>query len=213
VAEFIHGEIAMSAPKIAVIYYSTYGTNHAVAEEAARAAREAGAEVRVLRVAETAPQAVIDTQDAWKAQADKVKDAPVATPDDMIWADGYFFSFPTRFGSAPSQMRAFIDTLGGVWAQGGLANKTVSATTSAANDHGGMESTLLGFYTSVMHWGSIIVAPGFTHASIGEAGGNPYGFAVKAGEFNDAGKAAVAHQAQRLVEITAKIAAPVTAEA
>ncbi|QPM92096.1 NAD(P)H-dependent oxidoreductase [Pseudooceanicola algae] len=198
----------MSTPKIAVIFYSTYGTNHAVAEEAARAARGAGAEVRLLRVAETAPQAVIDTQDAWKAQAEKVQDLPVVTPDDMAWADGYFFSFPTRFGAAPSQVRAFIDTLGGVWGQGKLINKTITATTSAGNLHGGMEGTLLGFYPTLMHWGAIIVAPGYTDESIGAAGGNPYGFSAKAGEFNEAGKAAVAHQAKRLVDVTARIAAP-----
>lgn len=200
----------MSAPKIAIIFYSTYGTNHAVASEAARAATEAGAEVRLLRIAETAPQAVVDTQAPWKAQAEKVQDIPVVTPEDMVWADGYFFSFPTRFGSAPSQVRAFIDTLGGVWGQGGMANKTVTASTSAGNVHGGMESTLLGFYTSIMHWGSILVTPGFTHAAVGEAGGNPYGFSVTQGSFDDKGKAAVAHQAERLVEITARLTAKVS---
>ncbi len=193
--------------KIAIIFYSTYGTNHAVAEEAARAAREAGAEVRLLKVAETAPQSVIDTQDAWKAQAEKVKDIPTATPEDMAWADGFFFAFPTRFGAAPSQVRAFIDTLGGVWAEGKLANKTVTASTSAGNTHGGMEGTLLNFYPTVMHWGAIIVAPGYTSEAVPAAGGNPYGYSAIGGKFDDIGKAAVAHQAERLVEVTAKIAA------
>ena len=200
----------MTAPKIAILFYSTYGTNHAVAEEAARAAREAGADVRLLRIAETAPRAVIETQDAWKAQDEKVKDVPEATPEDMAWADGYFFAFPTRFGGAPSQVRAFIDTLGGVWAEGKLANKTVTATTSAGNAHGGMEGTLLTFYPTVMHWGAIVVAPGFTHDSIATAGGNPYGYSAIAGEFGEEGKAAVAHQATRLVEVTAKLAAKET---
>ncbi|WP_010138561.1 NAD(P)H-dependent oxidoreductase [Oceanicola sp. S124] len=195
----------MSAPKIAIVYYSTYGTNHAVAEEAARAAREAGAEVRVLRIPETAPQSVVETQDAWKAHLEATSDVPNATPDDMSWADGYFFAFPTRFGSAPSQVRAFIDTLGGVWSQGGLANKTVTASTSAGNTHGGQEGTLLTFYPTVMHWGAIIVAPGFTDESIGAAGGNPYGYSATPGAFDEKGKAAVAHQAKRLVEVTAKL--------
>lgn len=197
----------MSAPKIAVLYYSTYGTNHAVAEEAARAAREAGAEVRLVRIPETAPQAVIDTQDAWKQQLEATSHIPEATPDDMGWADGYFFSFPTRFGSAPSQVRAFIDTLGGVWSQGGLVNKTVTATTSAGNAHGGQEGTLLSFYPTVMHWGAVIVTPGYTDDSIGAAGGNPYGYSTAPGGFDDKGKAAVAHQAKRLVEVTSKLIA------
>lgn len=197
----------MSRPKIAVIFYSTYGTNHAVAEAAAKAAEAAGAEVRLRRIPETAPEAVVKGQDAWKAQADKTAGIPVATAEDMEWADGYFISAPTRFGVSASQLRAFIDTLGGVWSKGGLANKTITATTSAQNAHGGQEATILSLYTTAMHWGAIIVAPGFTDQSIFEAGGNPYGYSVNAGGFDDKGRAAVAHQARRLVEFTKKIAA------
>ncbi|MDF1804439.1 NAD(P)H:quinone oxidoreductase [Thalassovita sp.] len=197
----------MAQPKIAVVFYSTYGTNHQVALAAVEAATEAGAEVRLLRVAETAPQAVVDSQKPWKVQAAKVQDIPVVTPEDLEWADGYFFSGPTRFGSVTSQVRAFIDTLGGVWSEGKLANKTFTATTSAQNPHGGQEATILGLYTTVMHWGAIIVAPGYTDPVLFEAGGNPYGFSTEAGKFDDSGKAAVAHQAKRLVEVTAKLVA------
>jgi NAD(P)H dehydrogenase (quinone) len=196
----------MARPKIAVVFYSTYGTNQAVAEAAAKAAEAAGAEVRLLRVAETAPEAVVNGQPAWKAQAEKVASIPVATPDDIEWADGYFFSAPTRFGVSASQLRAFIDTLGGVWSKGGMANKAFTATTSAQNTHGGQEATLLSLYTTAMHWGAIIVAPGYTDASIYEAGGNPYGYSANAGGFDDKGRAAVAHQARRLVEMTKKLA-------
>lgn len=196
----------MSKPKIAIIFYSTYGTNHAVAEAAAKAAEAAGAEVRLRRVAETAPEAVVKGQDAWKAQADKVSDIPVVSHDDMEWADGYFFSAPTRYGVVASQLRAFIDTLGGLWMKGALANKTFTATTSAQNAHGGQEATLLSLYTTAMHWGAILVAPGYTDQSIFEAGGNPYGYSANAGGFDDKGRAAVAHQARRLVEFTRKIA-------
>lgn len=196
----------MSTPKIAVIFYSMSGTNHAVAEEAVKAAEAAGAEVRLRRFAETAPQEVIDGQEAWKAQLEKVKDIPEVSHDDMTWADGYFFAFPTRYGSAPSQVRAFIDTLGPIWQQGLLADKTVTATTSAMNTHGGQESTLLSFYITVMHWGAVIVAPGYTDEALYAAGGNPYGYSANAGDFTDAGRKAVAHQAKRLVGMTAKIA-------
>lgn len=197
----------MAQPKIAVIFYSTYGTNHAVAREAARAAEAAGAEVRLLRVAETAPAEVVAGQDAWQAQADAVADIPVVSHDDMVWADGYFFSAPTRYGVVASQLRAFIDTLGPLWMEGKLADKTVTATTSAQNVHGGQESTLLSLYTSFMHWGAILVVPGYTDPVLFEAGGNPYGFSTQAGAFDDTGKAAVAHQAKRLVEKTAKLIA------
>jgi len=197
----------MSKPKIAIIFYSTYGTNHQIALEAAKAAEAAGAEVRLRRIPETAPQAVIDTQDAWKAQAAKMADIPVATADDMEWAEGYFISGPTRFGVVASQVRAFIDTLGGVWAKGGLANKTFTATTSAQNAHGGQEGTIQSLYVTAMHWGAIIVAPGYTNPVLFEAGGNPYGYSSTNGAFGEKDRAAVAHQATRLVEFTKKITA------
>ncbi len=195
----------MASPKIAIIFYTTYGTNHQIAEEARRAAEEAGAEVRLRRVAETAPKEVVEGQDAWKAQLERMQDIPEISHDDMEWADGYFISAPTRYGVVASQMRAFIDTLGPLWMEGKLANKTFTATTSAQNVHGGQETTLQSLYTTAMHWGSIIVVPGYTDPCLFETGGNPYGFSTQAGEFDDRGKASVAHQAKRLVEFTGKL--------
>lgn len=198
----------MSKVKLAVLFYSTYGTNHQMAEIAAKAAQDAGAEVKLLRIAETAPEAVVNAQDGWKAQAAKAASIPVATPADMEWADAYLFSAPTRFGGAPSQLRAFIDTLGGQWFTGKLANKAVSAMTSAQNPHGGQEATILGLYTTFMHWGAIIAAPGYTDAVIGAAGGNPYGYSHTAGQpLDDKASAAIGHQAKRLIEIAAKLSA------
>ncbi|GGL86057.1 trp repressor-binding protein WrbA [Pseudooceanicola nanhaiensis] len=195
----------MSKPKITIAFYTMTGTNHQIAEEARRAAEAAGAEVRFRRFAETAPQEVIDGQEQWKAQLEKMQDIPEISHDDMEWAEGYFFSFPTRYGNAPGQVRAFIDTLGPLWQQGKLADKTATATTSAMNTHGGQESTLLGFYTTLMHWGAILVTPGYTDEALYAAGGNPYGYSAKAGEFDDAGRTAVAHQAKRLVTFTEKL--------
>lgn len=194
------------SPKILVAFYSTYGTNHRMADFAVDAAKAAGAEVRLRRFAETAPEEVVNGQDAWKAQAEKQSDIETLSHDDMVWADGYFFSVPTRYGALASQARVFIDTLGPLWLEGKLANKTVTATTSAQNTHGGQETTLMNLYTSVMHWGAIIVAPGYTDESLFAAGGNPYGVSTQAGETGEAVEKAVAHQARRLVEMTAKIA-------
>ncbi|MBV6418144.1 MAG: NAD(P)H dehydrogenase (quinone) [Steroidobacteraceae bacterium] len=192
--------------RLAVIYYSTYGTNHQMAEIAAEAARAAGADVRLLKAPETAPAEVVAGVDPWKAHAEKTAHIPKVTAADMEWANAYLFSAPTRFGIMASQMRAFIDTLGGVWARGGLANKAVSAMSSAQNPHGGQETTLLSFYATIMHWGGIVVAPGFTDPSIFEAGGNPYGYSHTQGrEFTDAMKSAIRHQARRLVEIAARL--------
>lgn len=193
--------------KLAIVYYSTYGTNRQMAEIAAKAASDAGAEVRLLRVAETAPEAVIAGQDAWKAALEAQAHIPVATPADLEWANAYLFSAPTRFGTVPSQLRAFIDTLDGLWFGGKLANKPVSAMTSAQNPHGGQEGTLLGLYTTMLHWGAVIVAPGYTDPAIFAAGGNPYGYSHTQGAaFDDKATAAIAHQAKRLVEMAGKLA-------
>jgi NAD(P)H dehydrogenase (quinone) len=194
--------------KLAIVYYSTYGTNHRMATIAADAARAAGAEVRLLRVAETAPAEVVNAQDGWKAAAAAQASVPVVTHDDMEWANAYLFVAPTRYGSAASQMRAFIDTLGGLWFQGKLANKAISAMSSAQNAHGGQEATVLGLYTTFMHWGAVIVPPGYTDATIFAAGGNPYGYTHTQGkEFGEAETGAIAHQARRLVAMAAKLAA------
>jgi NAD(P)H dehydrogenase (quinone) len=201
-------ETSTMTVRLAILFYSTYGTNQTMAEIAAEAARAAGAEVRVLRIAETAPAEVVNSQDGWKAQVSRASALPVATPADMEWANAYLFSTPTRFGGAASQVRSFIDTLGGQWFSGALANKPVSAMTSAQNPHGGQEATILSLYTTFLHWGSVIVAPGYTDASIFAAGGNPYGYSHTQGAaFDDKAKAAIAHQAKRLVGMAAKLAA------
>ena len=196
----------MSKVKLAIVYYSSYGTNYAMAEAAAKAAEEAGAEVRLRKVPETAPAEVVKSVAAWHEQAEKTAHIAEVTADDLIWANAFLFSAPTRFGVMASQMRAFIDTLGGVWQEGHLSNKAASAMSSAQNVHGGQESTLLGMYTTFMHWGSIIVAPGYADPVIYASGGNPYGASANMGDVNDAVLASVRFQAQRLVEYAGKIA-------
>ncbi|WP_103130325.1 NAD(P)H:quinone oxidoreductase [Deinococcus aerius] len=193
--------------RMTIVYYSTYGTNHQMAEVAAEAAREAGAEVRVVKARETAPQEVVNSQDAWKAQQERTAHIPEATPADLENVDAIMISSPTRWGGATSQLRAYIDTLGGLWASGVLANKTFSAMTSAQNAHGGQETTLQTLYVMAMHWGAIIVTPGYTDPAVFAAGGNPYGVSVTAnGEpLSEEIKAAIRHQARRQVEITRQL--------
>ena len=195
----------MNSVKLAIVYYSTYGHNYQMAEIAAEAAREAGAEVRLRKVRETAPAEVVQSQEPWAAHAKATAHIEEATPDDLVWADAYLFSTPTRYGNAASQMRAFIDTLGPIWAAGKLANKCASAMTSAKNSHGGQETTLQTLYYSFMHWGAILVPPGYTDPCIYASGGNPYGASANAGEpISEALKASIRHQAKRLVEVAAK---------
>jgi len=194
----------MENVKLAVIYYSMGGTNYQMAKWAQEAAKESGAEVRLLQVQELAPQSVIDANPAWKAQVEATKDVPVAASDDLEWADAIIFSVPTRFGNMPSQMKQFLDLQGGLWANGKTVNKVVSAMTSAQNPHGGQEATLLSLYTSMMHWGAIIATPGYTDPVLFAAGGNPYGTSVTVGQdgkmIEDV-EAAVKHQAKRTVSV------------
>jgi NAD(P)H dehydrogenase (quinone) len=197
----------MSKLRVALVYYSTYGTNYEMARVAEEALKEAGAEVRLRRVRETAPEEVVEAQEAWREQLESMADVPEASPDDMEWADAYFFSTPTRYGGAASQMRAFIDSLGPLWQEGKLADKAVTAMTSAQNSEGGQETTLITLYITFMHWGSIIVPPGYTDEAVFKSGGNPYGSSVKAGGegLTESDRDAVRHQAERLVRIARKL--------
>ncbi|MDQ0160981.1 NAD(P)H:quinone oxidoreductase [Aeribacillus alveayuensis] len=194
----------MSNVKLAVIYYSSTGTNYKLAKWAEEGAKEAGAEVKVLKVEELAPETAIESNPAWKAHVEATKDVPTATLDDLEWADAIIFSVPTRFGNVPSQLKQFLDTTGGLWAQGKLTNKVVSAMSSAGNSHGGQEQTILSLYTTMMHWGAIIAAPGYTDQSAFVSGGNPYGTSVtvdQEGNMVEDVEEAVKHQAKRTVQV------------
>jgi NAD(P)H dehydrogenase (quinone) len=194
--------------KLSIIYYSTYGSNVQLAKWAEEEALKLGAEVRVRQVQELAPQSVIDSQAPWKANQEATKNTPIATSDDITWADAILFSVPSRFGNVPSQFKQFIDIQGGIWATGKTVNKAVSAMSSAHNPHGGQEATLLNLYTSMYHWGAVVVTPGYTDASVGLAGGNPYGTSVTIGQDGkmvENVRPAVEHQVRRLLDIAGKL--------
>lgn len=189
--------------KLAVIYYSSTGTNYQLAKWAEAAAKENGAEVRFRKVKELAPQEAIAANEDWKKHIEATKDVQEASMDDLEWADAYIFSAPTRYGNLPSQLKQFLDTTGGLWFSGKLANKVVSGMTSASNLHGGQESTLLSLYKTMFHWGAIVAAPGYTDEAIFNAGGNPYGVSVTAGkdEMGEKVKKAVGHQTKRTLQL------------
>lgn len=194
----------MAKVNLAVIYYSSTGTNYEMAQWAEEAAEAEGAEVKVLKVPEIAPEEAIASNPAWKEHVEATRDVPEVQLEDLEWADAIIFSMPTRFGNVPSQMKQFLDTTGGLWASGKLANKVVSAMSSANNPHGGHEATLLNFYTSMMHWGAIIAAPGYTDPVQFSSGGNPYGVSVtidQDGNMQEDVEEAVKHQARRTVTI------------
>lgn len=194
----------MTKVNVAVVYYSMGGTNYELAKWAEEGAKELGADVRVLKVPELAPQSVIDGNDAWKATVDQTSHIAEVTSADIEWADAIIFSTPTRFGVMASQMKQFLDTQGGLWASGKTVNKVVSAMSSAQNPHGGQEATILSLYTAMMHWGAIIAAPGYSDPSIFAAGGNPYGTSVTVdqdGKMVEDVEGAVKYQAKRTVQV------------
>ncbi|MEU9383166.1 NAD(P)H:quinone oxidoreductase type IV, partial [Streptomyces sp. NPDC048279] len=165
----------MSTPvKLAVIHYSSTGTITEIAKELHDAGVKAGAEVRLLKVAELAPRAAIESNPAWVAHHAAIADLPEATAEDVAWADAVLFGTPTRFGNVSAQLKQFIDTLGGLWAAGRLVDKVYSGFVSSATAHAGQEATLLSLYTSIHHFGGVTVTPGFTdpHKFVD---GNPYG--------------------------------------
>ena len=193
-----------------IVYYSSTGANYQMARWAEEGSKETGANVRLRKVKELAPQAAIDANPAWKENFEATKNIKEATPDDLEWADAIIFSSPTRYGNMPSQMQQFFDLTGPLWAAGKLANKVVSAMSSAMNPHGGQESTILTIYKSMHHWGAIVAAPGYTAQEIFKAGGNPYGASAtvdKKGNISDAEeiKNAVYHQARRTISIAESV--------
>jgi len=197
------------AAKIAVIYYSATGNVHKLANAIVEGALETGAEVRLRRVAELAPEEAIQQNQAWAAHRDEtsgtVEEAEI---EDLRWADGFAFGTPTRFGNPAAQLKQFLDMAGGLWFEGALADKPVTTFTSAMYPEGGLESTILALNNVFYHWGCVLVPPGYTNPSIAEAGGNPYGASFASGEGppSDAVLTAARHQGRRLAAFTAIIA-------
>ncbi|TDD84436.1 NAD(P)H:quinone oxidoreductase [Saccharopolyspora karakumensis] len=193
-----------NAVKVSVIYYSSTGIGVEIANTLVAEAEAAGAEVRLRRVPELAPDSAIDSNPAWRANVEATRSVPEATPDDVVWADAVIFGSPTRFGNIAAQLKQYIDTLGGEWAQGGLADKVYSGFTSSSTAHGGQESTLLALYNTIHHFGGIVVAPGYTDGSK-FVDGNPYGTshvdAQGENKVDDVTRAAAAVQARRVVKV------------
>ncbi|MFC6020131.1 NAD(P)H:quinone oxidoreductase [Plantactinospora solaniradicis] len=193
---------------VAIIYYSATGTVHALARAAADGAEKAGAQVRLRKVAETAPPEAINARPEWTRHLRDTADVAEASHDDLAWADVVLFGTPTRFGNPASQLRAFIDTTGALWYQGKLADKVYSAFTASNTAHGGQESTLLALGNTFYHWGGIIVPPGYTDP-IQFQSGNPYGTShvVGDGPASEVALQAARHQARRAVDTAAALKA------
>jgi NAD(P)H dehydrogenase (quinone) len=199
----------MAQVKVSVIYYSSTGTIHAMAERLVEAAQKEGAEVRLRQVPELAPEEAIASNAAWSQHFDNTKNEPKAMPDDIVWADAVLFGTPTRYGNIASQLKQFLDTLGPQWVQGLLSDKVYAGFTATQTAHGGQESTLLALYNTVHHFGGILVAPGYTDP-VKFVDGNPYGVShVTGGDgaatLGDAQYNALDHMAQRVIRVASKL--------
>jgi NAD(P)H dehydrogenase (quinone) len=197
--------------KVLVLYYSSYGHIETMAQAVAEGAREAGADVAVKRVPETAPEEVARGAGFKLDQA-----APVATVAELADYDAIIFGAPTRFGNVAAQMRAFIDQTGGLWMKGALVGKVGSIFTSSATQHGGQESTILTFIPTLMHHGMVVV--GLPYAFAGQMGleeikgHSPYGASTIAGTDGSRQPSAVElegarYQGRHVATIAAKLAA------
>jgi len=167
------------ATRIQVVFYSMYGHIYKMAEAVAEGARDAGdVEVKLLQVPELVPDAVLEKSGAKAARA-AFAHVPLAEPAGLAEADAILFGTPTRFGNMCAQMRNFLDQTGGLWMSGGLIGKVGSVFTSTASQHGGQETTITSFHTTLLHQGMIVVGVPYSEARLLDmsalSGGTPYG--------------------------------------
>ncbi|WP_287364447.1 NAD(P)H:quinone oxidoreductase [Thauera sp.] len=160
--------------KVLVLYYSSYGHIEAMASAVAEGVREAGAHATIKRVPELVPEEVARSSGIKLDQA-----APIATVAELPEYDAIIFGTPTRFGNMASQMRNFLDQTGGLWAKGALIGKVGSVFASTATQHGGQETTITSFHTTLLHHGMVIVGVPYSETRqtiMSEiTGGSPYG--------------------------------------
>ena len=171
--------------KIYVVFYSTYGHVFHLAEAIAEGARGVeGADVKLFQVAETLTPEVLGKMGATEARK-AFEHVPTIQPNQLADADAIIFGTPTRFGNMCAQMRAMLDATGGLWQRGALVGKVGSVFVSTGTQHGGQETTITSFHTTLLHHGMIIVGVPYACAGLVEmgeiTGGSPYGSSTLAG--------------------------------
>src|ERR687893_2770716 len=167
--------------RVLVVYYSATGHVHALAKAVAEGAEQVGADVRLRHVEELAPEMLISQNQAWGRHRSEVSDEPIASLDDLEWADGIAFGTPTRFGNVAAQLKMFLDQAGELWQEGKLIDKVATAFTSSQTVHGGQESTILALNNTFYHWGTIVLPLGYTVHEVFNGGANPYGASFTSG--------------------------------
>jgi NAD(P)H dehydrogenase (quinone) len=210
----IHIQESKSVMKIHIIFYSMYGHVYRLAEAVAEGARSVpGAEVALFQVPELVPEDVLERTGAKAARA-AFAHIPLARVDDLPQADALIFGSPTRFGNMCAQMRNFLDQTGSLWAKGALIGKVASVFTSTATQHGGQETTITSFHTTLLHHGMIIVGVPYSCQNLLNmdeiTGGSPYGAGTLTGSdgkrLPSENELAIARfQGRHVAEITARL--------
>jgi NAD(P)H dehydrogenase (quinone) len=171
--------------KVQVIFYSMYGHVHRMAEAIVEGAKQVpGAEVSLYQVPELVPDDVLEKYGAKAPRASFAK-VPIAKVDQLADAHAIIFGTPTRFGNMAAQMRNFLDQTGGLWARGALVGKIGSVFASTATQHGGQETTITSFHSTLLHQGMIVVGVPYSESGLSHmgdiTGGTPYGATTMAG--------------------------------
>lgn len=175
----------MADVNVLIAFYSRNGNTEALANAIAEGARAEGAEVRLRRVREVVPLEVMQKAPGWVENAERMNDLYDAPSEaDAEWSDAILFGSPTRFGNVASELKAYIDSLGGLWYQGKLLGKAGSVFCSTSTSHGGNESTLITAYNFMAHLGLIIVPLGYGDPALFQAG-TPYGASSVSGGNSD----------------------------
>ncbi|GAA0379155.1 NAD(P)H:quinone oxidoreductase [Bacillus horti] len=199
--------------KVLIPYYSAYGHIYEMVKAAADGARRVeGTEVKIVKVAEFEQVRKIMSSQEYYVQAQEAQEnMPEATHDDLEWADGILWGIPTRYGSMPAQMKQYLDSAGGLWAQGKLEGKATAIITSTGSIHGGQETTVITSLVPLLHFGMIFVGLPYgenpEQLTTDGIGGSPYGAATVAGPSGEEQpKEAELVMAGRLGERLAKVA-------
>lgn len=174
----------MDQVNVLIAFYSRNGSTEALAKAIAEGARAEGAEVRLRRARDIVAEEIIQKVPGWAENRDRMYgeyEAP--TEDDAEWADAIIIGTPTRFGNVSAELKAYIDSLGGLWFQGKLNGKAGSAFTSTSTVHGGNETTITSLYTPMAHLGLILVPLGYADPAMYRAG-TPYGASTVSGQNN-----------------------------
>jgi NAD(P)H dehydrogenase (quinone) len=203
----------MTDPKILIAFYSRTGTIERLARAVAEGAEGEGATLRLRRAREVVGTDIIHAVPGWKESAEAMNARyPAPTLEDAAWADAVIFGTPTRFGNVCSELKAYIDGMGGLWTKGALNGKVGSVFAGSSQVHGGNETTIVSLWNPLAHLGFIIVPTGYADPIMFGGAGSPYGASVVSGNPpagpTETELAVARFQGKRVAQVAKKLIAP-----